>query len=51
MPQDVRIVRKLGYGLDEQAVEAVRKYRFEPAMHDGKPVPVEVNIQVAFKIY
>jgi len=50
-PQNVRVLRKLGMGLDEQAVIAVSRYRFEPATLDGKPVPVEVNIEVAFKIY
>jgi hypothetical protein len=36
-------------GLDEKAVEAVKRYRFKPAMLQGKPVPVEVNIEVNFK--
>ena len=35
MPQNVNVVRHLGMGLDEKAVEAVRKYRFRPAMHNG----------------
>ena len=50
-PQRVQVVRHLGMGLDKKAVEAVRQYRFKPAMLRGKPVPVEVNIEVDFKIY
>jgi TonB family protein len=38
-------------GLDQKAVEAVRHYRFKPATLQGKPVPVEVNIEVNFRIY
>jgi periplasmic protein TonB len=37
-------------GLDMKAVEAVKKYRFKPAMHFGKPVAVAVNIEVNFKV-
>jgi protein TonB len=51
LPQRVRVVRALGMGLDEKAVEAVRQYKFKPAMYQGKPVPVEVNIEVNFQIY
>jgi hypothetical protein len=35
--------------LDEKAVEAVKQYRFNPAMEAGKPVPVEINIEVNFR--
>jgi TonB family protein len=47
-PQNPRVVRGLGKGLDEKALEAVKKYSFKPAMRDGKPVPVEVTVQVKF---
>lgn len=50
-PQQVHVVRPLGMGLDEKAVEAVRQYKFKPAMYKGKPVPVEINIEVNFRIY
>jgi protein TonB len=50
-PQRVQVVRHLGMGLDEKAVEAVRQYKFKPATLQGKPVPVEVNIDVNFRIY
>jgi len=50
-PQRVQVVRHLGMGLDEKAVVAVKQYRFKPATMQGKPVPVEVNIEVNFRIY
>lgn len=51
-PQNVHVVRALGMGLDEKAMEAVRKYKFKPAMKDGKtPVPVMVNVEVNFRLY
>jgi TonB family protein len=51
LPEQVHVVKRLGHGLDEQAIAAVRQYRFKPSMHQGKPVPVEVTIQVNFHIY
>ena len=50
-PQHVHIVRALGMGLDEKAMEAVRQYKFKPAQFKGKNVAVEVNIEVNFRIY
>src|ERR1700678_888218 len=50
-PQRVQVVRHLGMGLDEKAVEAVKQYKFKPATLQGKPVPVEVNIEVNLRIY
>jgi TonB family protein len=51
-PQNPRVVRALGMGLDEKALEAVRKYKFKPAMKDGKmPVPVMITVEVDFHLY
>jgi protein TonB len=50
-PRDIRILRSLGMGLDEKAVEAVRQWRFDPSTKDGHPVAVEVNIEVSFRLY
>lgn len=50
-PQQVKVVRPLGMGLDEKAVQAVKQYRFKPAVFHGKPVPVMVDISVDFRIY
>lgn len=51
MPRDARIIRPLGMGLDQKALEAVRQYRFKPAMLNGRPVPVMIDVVVDFHIY
>jgi len=50
-PQNVHTLRGVGMGLDEKAVEAVKQYRFRPAMENGKPVAVELNVEVNFQIF
>ena len=50
-PQRVRVIRPVGMGLDEKALEAVRQYRFKPAMENGKPVTVEMYVDVNFQIF
>ena len=51
LPRDIRVARVLGHGLDEKAIEAVKRWRFEPARKDGKPVAVMINVEVAFRLY
>jgi TonB family protein len=51
MPTNVQVARGVGDGLDEQALKAVRQYRFEPATKDGKPVAVKISVEVSFKLY
>jgi TonB family protein len=50
-PENIQVVRHLGMGLDEKAIEAVRQYKFRPAMFQGKPVPVQMVINVNFHLY
>jgi len=51
-PQWPVVIRPVGLGLDEKAVEAVRSYRFKPAMKDGTtPVPVRIAVNVHFRLY
>jgi protein TonB len=50
-PRDVKIARTLGMGLDQKAIEAVRNWKFEPAMKDGRPVAVQINVEVNFRLY
>ncbi len=50
-PHDIRVHRSLGMGLDEKAIEAIRRWRFEPARKDGVPVAVQVNVEVNFRLY
>jgi periplasmic protein TonB len=46
-----RVVRSLGMGLDEKAIEGVKTWKFDPSKKDGRPVAVEMNIEVAFNLY
>jgi TonB family protein len=48
---DLRVYRALGHGLDEKAIEAVEQWQFDPATMEGKPVAVEINVEVAFHLY
>jgi protein TonB len=50
-PQQIRIQRSLGMGLDEKAIEAVKQWKFDPARKDGQPVPVMINVEVNFRLY
>ena len=50
-PTHVRVLRGIGLGLDEKAMEAVRQYKFKPAMENGHPVTVEMNVEVNFQIF
>jgi TonB family protein len=50
-PQNVRLVNHLGMGLDQKAIEAVRQYRFRPAMYQGHPVAVQIVIDVDFHLH
>jgi TonB family protein len=47
---DVRLLRRLGDGLDEKAIEAVRQWRFDPARRHGAPVDVIVEVSLQFKL-
>jgi TonB family protein len=49
-PTRMSILRSLGLGLDEKALEGVAQWRFEPATKDGGPVPVQATVQVNFKL-
>jgi periplasmic protein TonB len=51
LPRNLRVRRSLGLGLDQKALEAVARWRFEPALKDGHPVAVEINIEVLFRLY
>jgi TonB family protein len=48
---EVAVARPIGFGLDENAVAAIRKASFQPAVKDGKPVPVLLDLVVQFRIF
>ena len=47
---NLRLERGLGMGLDENAMEAVKQWKFQPAVKDGEPVAVSAKIEVNFKL-
>lgn len=49
---DVRVTRSLDlqFGLDQQAVDALRQWRFRPGMKDGAPVPVLVTVEMSYTL-
>jgi TonB family protein len=48
---NVLLIKRLGYGLDEQAIAAARAIRFEPQQKDGKAVSVVRLVSYTFNIY
>ncbi|MFB3779367.1 MAG: energy transducer TonB [Bryobacteraceae bacterium] len=50
LPVNFKVIRALGLGLDEKAIEAVQKWRFRPAYKDGKPVAVMATVEVNFRL-
>lgn len=46
----IKVVRSLGLGLDEKAMEAVAKWKFKPGMKNGSPVAVQATIEVNFRL-
>jgi TonB family protein len=47
---NIIVTKKLGLGLDEKAVEAVRTWKFEPGRRNGRPVPTHLTLSVQFKL-
>jgi TonB family protein len=49
--RDIHVVRSVGMGLDEKAIDAVRTWKFDPARRDGQAVAVQINVEVSFRLY
>jgi TonB family protein len=47
----IRVLTSVGKGLDEKAINAVKRWKFKPAMLDGKPVAVQIAVEVSFHLY
>lgn len=50
-PRDIRVIRGLGFGLDAKALDAVKQWKFQPALKDGRPVDVQISVEVEFHLY
>jgi TonB family protein len=50
LAHDLKLVKSLGFGLDEKAAEAVSQWQFKPGMRGGAPVPVEATVEVNFRL-
>ena len=48
--RNVNVMRRLGLGLDEKAIEAVQRWRFKPATMGGQPVPMLAEVRVSFRL-
>lgn len=51
LPADIKLLKSLGMGLDEKAIESVSQYRFKPAMKDGEPIATRITVEVNFRLY
>lgn len=49
-PRDLKVIRPLGLGLDQKALEAVQQWKFSPGKKDGRPVAVQATIEVNFRL-
>jgi TonB family protein len=47
---EAKVIRGIGLGLDEKAIEAVNKWKFKPGVKNGAPVPVVASIEVNFRL-
>ena len=51
VPQQVWIDKSLDPGLDQNAIDTVKKWRFEAAREDGTPVAVKIDVAVNFRLH
>lgn len=50
LPRDIKVLKTLGLGLDEKAIEAVSQWRFAPGMRYGQAVAVMAKVEVNFRL-
>jgi protein TonB len=49
--RDPQVIKALGLGLDEEAINTVKTWKFKPAMRNGVPVPVRVTVEISFRLF
>jgi len=50
VPYNVKVVRSLGFGLTDKAIEVVKTWKFEPGTKAGKPIAMQIRVEVAFHL-
>jgi TonB family protein len=50
VPQNIRVIRSIGLGLDEKAIEAVQRWKFKPGTQDGNPISMRTEVEVQFRL-
>jgi protein TonB len=50
-PRDVHVTRSLTKLLDQNAIDAVRQWKFKPALRDGKPLAVRTSVEADYRLY
>ncbi|GEM_PF-1677191 len=50
-PARISVVSPLGFGLDERAIQAVSRWKFEPGTRDGRPVSTVITVEVNFRLF
>jgi periplasmic protein TonB len=51
IPHDLKVVNGLRSDLDKKAIEALSKWRFNPARKEGTPIPVSITVEVPFRLH
>ena len=49
--RDVHVTQSLDKRLDQNAIDAVKQWKFKPALKDGKPIAVRTSVEVDFRLY
>lgn len=49
-PANIRVIKSLGFGLDEKAFQAIQQWAFQPATREGQPVSVIAVIEMNFRL-
>jgi TonB family protein len=49
-PREIKVARSVDKAFDSAAMDAVRRWRFEPAMCEGKPIETQINVEITFRV-